>query len=180
MKEAEKDPCVSIVLLVIRSWWNKETPYPGIGQRPIIQPESGPGLVEKALDRNVIQDSSQVLRREPGEWAPRLQEDGAQAQPHSSGPRMDTEDTGLHLDKGKDIMSRRRHAGDKASRSRLSKVKTLHVLTRLGVQVLKLTCAVKQHTENSNKVFQRNYVQLHQGLFRPGETYTGVPSAPWD
>lgn len=55
-----------------------------------------------------------MLAREPGEGAPRLQEDGTQAQPHSSGPRMDTEDTGPHLDKGKGKMSRRRQTGDKA------------------------------------------------------------------
>lgn len=42
-------------------------PHPGIGQRPILQPEGGPGLAEKALDRNLIQHSSQVLAREPSE-----------------------------------------------------------------------------------------------------------------
>lgn len=87
--------------------------YPSIGQRPILQFESGPGLAEKALDRNIIQDSSEVLIRQLGEWAPRLQEDGVQAQPHSSGPRMDTEDTGPHLDKGKDMMNRRKCTGKK-------------------------------------------------------------------
>lgn len=87
--------------------------YPSIGQRPILQFESGPGLAEKALDRNIIQDSSEMLTRQLGEWAPRLQEDGAQAQPHSSGPRVDTKDAGLHLDKGKDMMNRRKYIGDK-------------------------------------------------------------------
>jgi hypothetical protein len=36
----------------------KESPYPGIGQSPILQPEGGPSLTEKPLDRNIIQHSS--------------------------------------------------------------------------------------------------------------------------
>lgn len=54
-----------------------EHPYPGIGQGPILQLKGGPSFVEKALDRHVLQHSSQVLARQPGEWSPRLQEDGA-------------------------------------------------------------------------------------------------------
>lgn len=44
---------------------------------------------------------------------------------------MDAEDTGPYLDKGKGIMSKTRHTRDKAPWSRLSGVKTLHVLTKL-------------------------------------------------
>lgn len=95
----------------------KQPPHPGIGQRPILQPEGGPGLAEEVLDRNLIQHSSQVLARQPGEWAPGLQEDGTQAQPYSPGPRMDTENTGPYLDKGKRIMSRTRHTEGKAPRA---------------------------------------------------------------
>lgn len=162
MKEAEKTQ-VPKVLLVIRPWWNKGAPYPGIGQSPILQPEGGPSVAKKALDRNVLQHSSQLLAGEPSEWAPGLQEGGAQAQPHISRPRMDTEDAGSHLGKGEDVMSRARPTGDEAPWRRL-------LGSRLSVhwpsyrQSAKPAYVIKQYVENSKRMSQRNYVQLNQRL----------------
>lgn len=67
-------------------------------------------------------------------------------------------------------MSEKRHTGDKASWSRLR-----HVLTRLWIQILKLTCAVMQHKENSNKTSQMHYAQLHQGLL---QAIKNIPQFP--
>lgn len=104
-----KDSKVSVELRPIKA----EHPYPGIGQGPILQLEGGPSFVEKALDRHVLQHSSQVLARQPGKRSPRLQEDGAQAEPHSSGPGVDSKDTGPYLSEGKGVISRQ-HKRDKA------------------------------------------------------------------
>lgn len=105
-----------------------------------------------------------MLTRQLGEWAPGMQEDGAQAQPHSSGPRMDTEDAGPHLDKGKDIMNRRKYTGDKVPAA-LSELKTLCADQAMDIST-KIGLCIKQHAGNSNQRSQRNYIQLHHGLLK--------------
>lgn len=99
-----------------------------------------------------------MLTRQAGEWAPGLQEDGAQAQPHSPGPRMDPEDAGPHLGKGKDMISGRRHTGPEVPAGRLLEVRTPCADQVMGVST-KMDLCIKQHAENSNQVSQRSYVQ---------------------